>query len=151
MVSPVSSIHHLLPHWKRNDRSRITRPLYFQDQHHPTTLDTAVAAGVLHFRNVEQSRKANSKICSWFACTCDAFIVEIPYSMQAGTLYVRSPLHLLVVGCRGQWLEQIRQRIPVRLMQFGLFYIVLAQVIASVRPSGVATFCFVVVYICSWL
>lgn len=41
----------------------------------------------LNFRNIYQSREANSKIYSWVALVAGAILPELPYSILAGTLY----------------------------------------------------------------
>lgn len=41
----------------------------------------------LDFRNIYQSREANSKIYSWVALVTGAIVPELPYSVLAGTLY----------------------------------------------------------------
>ncbi|KAL8814211.1 MAG: hypothetical protein Q9223_006549 [Gallowayella weberi] len=41
----------------------------------------------LNFRNIYQSREANSKIYSWIALITGAVLPELPYSILAGTLY----------------------------------------------------------------
>ncbi|KAL8890195.1 MAG: hypothetical protein Q9205_003289 [Flavoplaca limonia] len=41
----------------------------------------------LNFRNIYQSREANSKIYSWVALVTGAIVPELPYSVLAGTLY----------------------------------------------------------------
>ncbi|KAL8757198.1 MAG: hypothetical protein Q9199_002383 [Rusavskia elegans] len=41
----------------------------------------------LNFRNIYQSREANSKIYSWVALVTGAILPELPYSILAGTLY----------------------------------------------------------------
>ncbi|KAL8970742.1 MAG: hypothetical protein Q9183_001377 [Haloplaca sp. 2 TL-2023] len=41
----------------------------------------------LNFRNIYQSREANSKIYSWIALVTGAILPELPYSILAGTLY----------------------------------------------------------------
>jgi ABC-type multidrug transport system permease subunit/ABC-type multidrug transport system ATPase subunit len=41
----------------------------------------------LDFRLIFKSREANSKIYSWIAFTTGAILVELPYSLLAGTLY----------------------------------------------------------------
>jgi ATP-binding cassette subfamily G (WHITE) protein 2 (SNQ2) len=41
----------------------------------------------LNFRDLYQSREANSKIYSWIAFVVGAIVVEIPYSLVAGTIY----------------------------------------------------------------
>lgn len=42
---------------------------------------------LLNFRNIYQSREANSKIYSWVALVIGIILPELPYSILAGTLY----------------------------------------------------------------
>ncbi|GAB1202987.1 hypothetical protein APSETT445_001611 [Aspergillus pseudonomiae] len=41
----------------------------------------------LHFRNLYESREANSKVYSWVAFVTSAILPELPYSIVAGTIY----------------------------------------------------------------
>lgn len=41
----------------------------------------------LHFRNLYESREANSKIYSWVAFVTSAILPELPYSIVAGSIY----------------------------------------------------------------
>ena len=150
MFSPMSSILHLLPHWKRKNDIE-SRPLsIFRIITIPAHLIQQSLQRFFHFHNLGISRKINPESYSWFARTCHAFRLEIPCSNLAGTHYSRKfLLQLLAVGCRGPWLKRIRQHIHMRLMLFGLFSIGLAQAIASVRRSGVAGFYFAMGVICS--
>ncbi len=46
----------------------------------------------LRFRELYSSREANSKIYSWVAFCIGATVVELPYSILAGTIVRRPPL-----------------------------------------------------------
>lgn len=41
----------------------------------------------LQFRNLYESREANSKIYSWTAFVASAILPELPYSIVAGSIY----------------------------------------------------------------
>lgn len=41
----------------------------------------------LHFRDLYQSREANSKIYSWIAFVISTILPELPYSIVAGSIY----------------------------------------------------------------
>ncbi|CAC9892285.1 unnamed protein product [Aureobasidium pullulans] len=52
----------------------------------------------LNFRDLYQSREANSKIYSWVAFVIGAIVVEIPYSLVAGTYLLEGLLALVTHG-----------------------------------------------------
>lgn len=86
----------------------------------------------LHFRDIYQGREANSKIYSWLAFVTGAVLVELPYSIAAGTLYFMT-----------WWWGAIgRGRTPFQsgytwmlLMLFELYYVGFGQAIASFSPN----------------
>ena len=86
----------------------------------------------LHFRNLYTSREKNSKIYSWFAMTTGAVLVELPYSIVAGTLYFQCwwwPAighHATKFASAYTWMI---------LMLFELFYVGFGQAIASFSPN----------------
>ena len=86
----------------------------------------------LKFRQIYSSREANSKIYSWFAFTCGVVVVEIPYSLVAGTIYYMC----------WWWGAVGRGRTPFEsgytwmlIMVFELFYVSFGQAIASFSPN----------------
>ena len=86
----------------------------------------------LNFRQIYQSREANSKIYSWFAFTTGAVLVELPYSIIAGTIYF----------CCWWWGSVGRYRTPFEsgytwmlLMMFEIYYVGFGQMIAAVSPN----------------
>ena len=86
----------------------------------------------LNFRQIYQSREANSKIYSWFAFTTGAVLVELPYSILAGTIYF----------CCWWWGAVGRYRTSfdhgytwMLLMLFEIFYIGFGQMIAAISPN----------------
>ena len=86
----------------------------------------------LHFRNVYKSREANSKIYSWFAFTCGAVLVEIPYSIVAGTIY----FNCWWWGAVGRGSSKFDSAYTwMMLMSFELFYVSFGQAIASFSPN----------------
>lgn len=87
----------------------------------------------LGFRWIYQAREANSKIYSWFAMCLGAVLVEIPYSIIAGTIYfncwywgVGFPRDSLSAGY-----------IWLMTMAFELYYVSLGQAIASFSPNEI--------------
>lgn len=86
----------------------------------------------LHFRNVYKSREANSKIYSWFAFTCGAVLVEIPYSLVAGTIYFNCWWWGAVGRGSGRFESAYTWML---LMLFELFYVGFGQAIASFSPN----------------
>ena len=86
----------------------------------------------LHFRNTFKSREANSKIYSWFAFTCGAVVVEIPYSILAGTFY----FNCWWWGAVGRGSSKFDSAYTwMMLMLFELFYVGFGQAIASFSPN----------------
>ena len=86
----------------------------------------------LHFRHLYQSREANSKIYSWFAFTVGAIVVEIPYSIVAGTIY----FNCWWWGAVGRGSTEFDSAYTwMILMLFELFYVGFGQAIASFSPN----------------
>ena len=86
----------------------------------------------LHFRNLYSSREKNSKIYSWFAMTMGAFLVEIPYSIVAGTLYFNCWWWPAIGHHAGKFASAYTWMI---LMLFELYYVGFGQAIASFSPN----------------
>ncbi|PWY91900.1 ABC transporter [Aspergillus sclerotioniger CBS 115572] len=85
----------------------------------------------LHFRNLYQSREANSKIYSWVAFVTSAIFPELPYSVVAGSIYFNC-------WYWGVWFPRDSFRsgfIWMFLMLFELFYVGLGQFIAAFSPN----------------
>lgn len=85
----------------------------------------------LHFRSLYATRERSSKIYSWVAFVIAAILVEIPYSLIAGTFYwccwywgVGFPRDTYTSAC--VWLF---------IMSFELFYVGFGQAIASFSPN----------------
>ncbi|KAL9103677.1 MAG: hypothetical protein Q9163_001303 [Psora crenata] len=86
----------------------------------------------LGFRNLYTSREANSKIYSWIAFVTGAVLVEIPYSIIAGTIYFQC-WWWGAVGYRAS--KFVSAYIWMMLMLFELFYVGFGQAIASFSPN----------------
>ncbi|RAL01405.1 putative ABC transporter [Aspergillus ibericus CBS 121593] len=85
----------------------------------------------LHFRDLYQSREANSKIYSWVAFVASAILPELPYSVVAGSIYFNC-------WYWGVWFPRDSFRsgfIWMFLMLFELFYVGLGQFIAAFSPN----------------
>ena len=86
----------------------------------------------LQFRNLYQGREANSKIYSWVAFVTGAVLVELPYSILAGTIYFQC-----------WWWGAIGHRTTkfdsaytwMLLMLFEIYYVGFGQAIASFSPN----------------
>ena len=86
----------------------------------------------LAFRKIYKSREANSKIYSWLAFTTGAVLVEIPYSLLAGTIYYMCWWW----GSVGRGSTKLDNAYTwMLLMLFELFYISFGQAIASFSPN----------------
>jgi ATP-binding cassette subfamily G (WHITE) protein 2 (SNQ2) len=81
----------------------------------------------LNFRDLYQSREANSKIYSWIAFVVGAIVVEIPYSLVAGTIYWCA-WYFPPGFPRGTYTAA---SVWLFIMSFELFYIGFGQAIAS--------------------
>lgn len=85
----------------------------------------------LAFRNIYQSREANSKIYSWIAFVTGAIVVELPYSIVAGTIYfncwywgIGFPRDSFTAGYT--WMM---------LMLFEIYYVGFGQAVAAISPN----------------
>ena len=86
----------------------------------------------LDLRQIFQSREANSKIYSWVAFTAGAVIVELPYSIVAGTIY----FFCWWWGAVGRYRSSFDHGYTwMMLMMFELFYVGFGQAIASFSPN----------------
>ena len=86
----------------------------------------------LGFRNIYKSREANSKIYSWVAFTTGAVLVELPYSLVAGTIYYQCWWW----GALGRGSSQfVNAYTWLILMLFEMFYVGFGQAIASFSPN----------------
>ena len=86
----------------------------------------------LQFRNLFQSRENNSKIYSWFAFTTAAVMVEVPYSLVAGSIYYCC----WWFGAVGRHVSGFASGYTfMMLMLFELFYVGFGQAIASFAPN----------------
>ncbi|KAK4695338.1 ATP-binding cassette, subfamily G (WHITE), member 2, PDR, partial [Lecanoromycetidae sp. Uapishka_2] len=86
----------------------------------------------LAFRQIFMSRESRSKIYSWFAFTCGAVLVEIPYSLLAGTIYFMCWWW----GAVGRGSSKFDNAYTwMMLMLFELFYVSFGQAIASFSPN----------------
>ncbi|KAE8150955.1 ABC-2 type transporter-domain-containing protein [Aspergillus avenaceus] len=85
----------------------------------------------LHFRNLYESREANSKIYSWVAFVTSAILPELPYSIVAGSIYFNC-------WYWGIWFPRdsfTSGYVWMLLMLFELFYVGFGQFIASISPN----------------
>ena len=86
----------------------------------------------LNFRNIYKSREANSKIYSWVAFTTGAVLVEIPYSLLAGTIYYQCWWW----GALGRGSSAFDNAYTwMMLMLFEIYYVGFGQAIASFAPN----------------
>lgn len=86
----------------------------------------------LHFRAIYQGREANSKIYSWVAFVTGAVLVELPYSIVAGTIYFMCWWW----GAIGRGRTAFDSGYTwMLLMLFELFYVGFGQAIASFSPN----------------
>lgn len=86
----------------------------------------------LEFRNVFSSRERNSKIYSWIAFVIGVVIVEIPYSIVAGTVYFMCWWW----GSVGWKLDSFATGYTwMIVMMFELFYVGFGQAIAAFSPN----------------
>lgn len=88
----------------------------------------------LEFRSLYESREANSKIYSWLAFTTGAVLVELPYSIVAGTLYY----FCWWFGAVGRGASNLASSYTwIMLMLFEFYYIGFGQAIASFAPNEI--------------
>lgn len=86
----------------------------------------------LEARSLYESREANSKIYSWFAFTAGAVLVELPYSILAGTLY----FFCWYWGSVGRGATNLESSYTwIMLMLFEFYYVGFGQAIASFAPN----------------
>ncbi|KAL9110908.1 MAG: hypothetical protein Q9227_004523 [Pyrenula ochraceoflavens] len=86
----------------------------------------------LAFRNIYSSRERNSRIYSWIAFVTGAVLVEIPYSIFAGSIY----FVCWWFGCVGQHLPSFASGYTyLLLLLFELYYVSFGQAIASFSPN----------------
>ncbi|RHZ56971.1 hypothetical protein CDV55_104831 [Aspergillus turcosus] len=85
----------------------------------------------LHFRNLYESREANSKIYSWTAMVTSAILPELPYSIVAGSIYFNC-------WYWGIWFPRDSFSSGytwMLLMVFELYYVSFGQFIAAFSPN----------------
>ncbi|KAL9618479.1 MAG: hypothetical protein Q9160_006798 [Pyrenula sp. 1 TL-2023] len=86
----------------------------------------------LNFRDLFSSRERNSRIYSWVAFTTGAILVEIPYSIVAGSLY----FVCWWFGSVGQHISSFASGYTyLLLILFELYYVGFGQAIASFSPN----------------
>jgi len=86
----------------------------------------------LQFRQIFQQREARSKIYSWIAFVTGAVLVEIPYSILAGTIYFQCWWW----GAIGRYRSAFDSGYTwLLLMMFELFYISFGQLVAAMAPN----------------
>ena len=86
----------------------------------------------LHFRDLYTSREKNSKIYSWFAMVLGAVLVELPYSIVAGTLYFQCWWWPAI----GHHADKFTSAYTwMMLMLFELYYVGFGQAIAAFSPN----------------
>lgn len=86
----------------------------------------------LNFRRIFKGREANSKIYSWFAFVMGAVLVELPYSILAGTIY----LMCWWWGSIGRGRSSFDTGYTwLLLMLFEIYYVGFGQAIASFSPN----------------
>lgn len=86
----------------------------------------------LELRQIFQQREARSKIYSWIAFVTGAVLVEIPYSILAGTIYFQCWWW----GAIGRYRSAFDSGYTwLLLMMFELFYVGLGQLVAAMAPN----------------
>jgi ATP-binding cassette, subfamily G (WHITE), member 2, SNQ2 len=86
----------------------------------------------LDFRNIFEKRESNSKIYSWIAFVTGAVVVEIPYSIVAGSIY----FCCWWFGAVGRNVSAFASGYTyILLMLFELYYVSFGQAIASFAPN----------------
>ena len=97
----------------------------------------------LELRSLYKSRESKSKIYSWVAFTIGAVVVELPYSIVAGTLYYCCWWW----GAVGRGASGLASFYAwLMLMLFELFYIGFGQAIASFSPNELLASLFVPIF-----
>jgi len=86
----------------------------------------------LQFRQIFEQREARSKIYSWFAFVTGAVLVEVPYSILAGTIYFQCWWW----GAIGRYRSAFDSGYTwMLLMMFELFYVGFGQLVAAMAPN----------------
>lgn len=86
----------------------------------------------LEFRNMFSSRENKSKIYSWFAFTTAAVIVEVPYSIVAGSVYFCT----WWFGAVGRHASALASGYTfLMILLFELYYVGFGQAIATFAPN----------------
>ncbi|KAI9709653.1 MAG: hypothetical protein M1812_007631 [Candelaria pacifica] len=86
----------------------------------------------LQFRAIYESREANSKIYSWVAFVTGAILVELPYSIVAGSIYFCT----WWFGAPGRGRSSLQSGYTwMLLMLFEIYYVGFGQAIASFAPN----------------
>ena len=86
----------------------------------------------LQFRQIFQQRESRSKIYSWVAFVTGAVLVEIPYSILAGTVYFQCWWW----GAIGRYRSSFDTGYTwMLLMLFELFYVSFGQFVAAMAPN----------------
>lgn len=86
----------------------------------------------LEFRSLYKGREANSKIYSWLAFVFGAILVELPYSLLAGTIY----FFCWWWGSTGRGATSLSSAYSwLMMMVFELFYVGFGLAIASFSPN----------------
>ena len=89
----------------------------------------------LGFRQVYRARERNSKIYSWLAFTTGAVVVELPYSVLAGTIYMAT-WWWTSIGWPGANRTSLETAyVWLLLMLFEVYYVGFGQAIASFSPN----------------
>ena len=86
----------------------------------------------IEFRSIFDSREGKAKMYSWVAFVCGATLVEIPYSLLAGTIYMQCWWWPAIGRGRTSFDTGYTWML---LMLFELFYVSFGQAIASFSPN----------------
>lgn len=86
----------------------------------------------LQARQLFEQRESRSKIYSWIAFVTGAVLVEIPYSLLAGTIYFQCWWWPAIGGYRSSFDSAYTWML---LMLFELFYVSFGQFVAAMAPS----------------
>ena len=101
----------------------------------------------LQFRQVYQARERQSKIYSWLAFTVGAVLVELPYSILAGTIYMCT-WWWTSIGWSGAERSSVEVAyVWLLLMLFEVYYVSFGQAIASFSPNELLASLLVPVFI----
>lgn len=88
----------------------------------------------LNSRNIFQSRENNAKIYSWSAWTTGAILVEIPYSLVAGTVFYCC-WWFGIQGYRSSTSSFTSGFLLLLILLFELYYVSFGQAIAAFSPN----------------